>query len=284
MKTMREEIIKKLDTIESIPATVTKVYKLLNKREDVDFKELVRLIEYDPSLTTNILKYANSAYYGFKYKITSLHQALIRIGTDKIFDLVIAASVGPILKQGVKGYDLPRGKLWEHSVGVAIGTEQLAKELKIDAPGYLFTAGLLIDIGKIVLGSFINVNPQPIVELAFEKHIPFDVAERRILGIDHTEVGALLLERWGIPEEIVEVERWHHQPDRFEGDKTVVDLVHAADTLTMIAGIGGYGRDGLNYRPSAAVSERLGLSRKTNEKVIAEMICSIEKVYEMLTI
>src|SRR6056297_1386139 len=95
----REKIIKELDNIESIPATVTKVYKLLKKREDVDFKELVRLIEYDPSLTTNILKYANSAYYGFKYKITSLHQALIRVGTDKIFDLVMAASVGPILKK-----------------------------------------------------------------------------------------------------------------------------------------------------------------------------------------
>jgi len=280
----RDEIIKKLDSIQSIPATVSKIYKLLKQRDELDFKELVRMIEYDPALTTNILKYANSAYYGFKYKITSLHQALIRIGMDKIFDIVIAASIGPVLKQSVKGYDLPRGKLWEHSVGVAIGAEQLAKILKINAPGYLFTAGLLIDIGKIVLGSFVDVNAQPIVKLAFEKHIPFDVAERRVLGIDHTEVGAMLLKKWGIPDEIVEVERWHHQPDRFEGDKTVVDLVHAADTLTMIAGVGGYGTDGLNYRPSSEVSTRLGLTRTINEKVIAEIIGNIEKVYEMLTI
>src|SRR6056297_2588369 len=95
----RDQIIEELDNIESIPATVTKVYKFLKNRDEVDFKELVRLIEYDPSLTTNILKYANSAYYGFKYKITNLHQALIRVGTDKIFDLVMAASVGPILKK-----------------------------------------------------------------------------------------------------------------------------------------------------------------------------------------
>ena len=280
----RDQIIEELDNIESIPATVTKVYKFLKNSDEVDFKELVRLIEYDPSLTTNILKYANSAYYGFKYKITNLHQALIRVGTDKIFDLVMAASVGPILKKGVKGYDLPRGKLWEHSIGVAIGAERLSTELKIPAPGYLFTAGLLIDIGKIVLGSFVDIDAQPIIKLAFEKHIPFDVAERRILGIDHAEVGALLLEKWGIPEEIVEVEKWHHQPDRFEGDKTVVDLVHAADALTMIAGIGGYGRDGLNYRPSANVSERLNLTRAVNEKVIVEIIHNIEKVYEMLTL
>ena len=280
----RDEIIKKLEEIDTIPTVVTKVYKLLRKRDEVDFKELVRLIEYDPSLTTNILKYSNSAYFGFKYKINSLHQALIRIGIDKIFNIVMAASVGPILKQGVKGYDLPNGKLWEHSIAVAIGSEILAKELKIEAPGYLFTAGLLVDIGKIVMGAFVNINVQPILQLAFEKHIPFDIAERRVLGIDHAEVGALLLENWGIPPEIVEVERWHHQPDRLEGDKTVVDLVHASDTLTMIAGIGGYGCDGLNYRPSTKVSDRLGLSRKINEKVIAEMIVNIEKVYEMLTI
>ncbi|MBN2281738.1 MAG: HDOD domain-containing protein [Candidatus Marinimicrobia bacterium] len=284
MMNKREEIIKKLDTIQSIPAIVSKVYKILKNRDELDFKELVRMIEYDPGLTTNILKYANSAFYGFKYKISSLHQALIRIGMDKIFDIVVAAAVGPILKQSVKGYDLPRGKLWEHSIGVAIGSEQLAKELNIQAPNYLFTAGLLIDIGKIVLGSFVDVDAQPIIALAFEKHIPFDVAERRVLGIDHTEVGALLLEKWGIPEEIVMVERWHHQPDRYEGDKLVVDLVHTADTLTMIAGIGGYGTDGLNYRPSPEVSTRLGLTRAINEKVIAEIIGNVEKVYEMLTI
>ncbi len=284
MMNKRKEIIDTIDSIQAIPATVTKVYQLLKKQEDVDFRELVRLIEYDPSLTTNILKYANSAYFGFKHKITSLHQALIRIGTEKIFDLVVAASVGPILKQGIKGYDLPKGKLWEHSVGVAIGTEKLARELELEAPDYLFTAGLLIDIGKIVLSSFVNIDAKPIVKLAYEKHIPFDIAERRVLGIDHAEVGALLLERWGIPDEIVQVERWHHQPDRFEGDKTVVDLVHAADALTMIAGIGGYGRDGLNYRPSSKVSKRLKLTRKLNEKIIVEIINNIEKVYKMLTI
>lgn len=284
MMNRRDEIIKKIESIEHIPATVTKVYQLLKKREEVDFKELVKLIEYDPSLTTEVLKYANSSYFGFKYKVNSLHQALIRIGVDSIFNILMAASVGPIMKQGVKGYDLPKGKLWEHSVAVAIGAEQLAKELRIAAPPYLFTAGLLIDIGKIVLGSFVNIDAQPIIKLAFEKHIPFDVAERRVLGIDHTEAGALLLENWKIPEEIIDVMRWHHQPDRFEGDKTVVDLVHAADTLTMIAGIGGHGLDGLNYRPSASVSERLKLTRAINEKVMVGIMDNVEKVYEMLTI
>ena len=280
----RDEIVKKLDSIESIPASVGKIYKMLKNRDTLDFKEMVRVIEYDPSLTTNILKFSNSAYFGFKYKINNLHQALIRIGTDNIYNIVMAASVGPVLKQRIKGYDLPKGKLWEHSVSVAIGSEQLANELKIEAPPYLFTAGLLVDIGKIVLGSFIEVDVQSIIKLAFEKHIPFDIAERRILGIDHTEVGALLLEKWSIPKEIVDVVRWHHQPDRLEKDKTVVDLVHTADALTMIAGIGGHGLDGLNYRPSVQVGERLGLSRSVNEKVMAEMIHNIEKIYEMLTI
>ena len=111
----------------------------------------------------------------------------------------MAASVGPIMKQGVKGYDLPKGKLWEHSVAVAIGAEQLAKELKISAPSYLFTAGLLIDIGKLVLSSFVNVDAQPIVKLAFEKHIPIDVAERRVLGIDHNRGGSNIIGTMGYP-------------------------------------------------------------------------------------
>ncbi len=281
MKT-RDEIISSLDHITAIPASITKIQRMLGQKE-IDFQELARLIEYDPNLTANVLRLSNSAYFGFKYEVNTVHQALIRIGTNKIYDIVIAAAVSPVMNKPLKGYDLPKGKLWEHSVGVALASEILSEELDISVPDYTFTAALLVDIGKIALGTFIEIDAKPIMRLAYEQQIPFDIAERRILGIDHAEVGAILLEKWHLPKEIINIERWHHQPDRTEEDRMVVDIVHIADILTMIAGIGG-GQDGLNYRPSKKVSERLGLTTKIHERVINKLISKIQQVYDMLTL
>ncbi|MCF7886327.1 MAG: HDOD domain-containing protein, partial [Candidatus Marinimicrobia bacterium] len=241
----REEIIQKIDKIPSIPPTIAKVQKLVND-PDVDFKELAELIKYDQGLTADVLKMANSAYFGFQREISSVKQAIIMLGLDRIFELTLSSAVAPIIDRKVSGYDLSKGDLWKHSIGVAISSEKIAEELNMKVPKLTFTAGLLIDIGKVAMSTFLDTDPKPIMDLAYEKQIPFDIAERRILGISHEEAGAILLENWNLPEELIQVVRWHHQPNRVEGDKTVVDLVHIADILIMETGIGG-GSDGLNY-------------------------------------
>ncbi len=180
----------------------------------------------------------------------------------------------------VKGYDLPPGQLLDRLVAVGVGAEELGRVLALNPPHYTFTAGLLHGIGKIVLGTFIEIDAEPILKLAFEEQVPFDEAERRILGIDHAEVGAALLEYWNIPEEIVQVVRWYNRPDQFPGDPLVVDLVHYANILSIECGL-GTGIDGLHYLPSPVVLERLHPKTLIAEQVTCRMLSELQSFHDL---
>jgi putative nucleotidyltransferase with HDIG domain len=272
----REDIIKKIDEIPSIPPSITKVQKMLMD-PDVDFDKLADYIKYDQGLTADVLKMANSTYFGFSREISSLKQAIVRLGLNRIFELTMTSAVVPIINKKIMGYDLSKGDLWKHSIGVAISAEKIAKFLDMRVPPFTFTAGLLIDIGKVVMSTFLELDSEPVMDLAFKKEIPFNIAERRIFGISHEEAGALLLEKWNLPEELVQIVRWHHQPNRKEGDQRVIDLVHIADILIMETGIGG-GNDGLNYKSCKDSVERLDFEKANEEELIMNIISDIQEV------
>jgi len=219
---------------------------------------VTRTIEIDPGLTANVLRLANSAYFGFSGSVGSLRDAIVRLGTEQVTRTVMASAAASLMRRtAVKGYDLPEGELWKHSIAVAVASDQLASVLELDVPGYVFTGALLHDVGKIVLGTFVDVDAAPIMELAFDEHVPFEEAERRVLGIDHAEVGAKLLDRWNLPAPIVNMSRWHHEPECSPGISPALDIVHIADALALTYGIGTGGGDGLNYRLSSKVFSRM---------------------------
>jgi len=278
-KKRREEILSKVSSVPSIPSSATQAIHLLQDPE-VDIHELTRIIEFDPGLTANLLCLANSACFGAAQSIDSVRGALVRLGMNRFFQLVVTTATAPTLQLPVKGYDLPPGTLWEHSVAVALGTEELASALGLTPPEYTFTAGLLHDVGKILLGTFVDVDAFPVQEIAFEEHVSFEVAEQQVLGIDHAEVGAFLLESWNLPPGIVEAVRWHHLPESFSGNSMVVDLVHIADALLMMEGIGA-GSDGLNYLPSRQVAKRLNLTIHIAEAVCCKVLTRLDELDEL---
>jgi putative nucleotidyltransferase with HDIG domain len=265
-----------------MPSAAAQVIQLVQD-PSASIASLRRAIELDPGLTSNVLRLANSAYLGSPRSVRSVRDALVRLGTNRVFQLVIAAAVAPVAQQTVRGYDLPPGALWHHSVAVAVGTTELAAAAGRRPPDHAFTAGLLHDIGKIVLGTFLEVDAAPIMQLAFEEHLSFELAEQRILGIHHAELGARVLEGWHLPPPIVEVVRWHHQPESYPGDTLVVDLVHMADALALVSGIGA-GSDGLNYRPSAAVLSRLRVTTAVAEGVVCRMLDGLRELRELFCI
>ncbi len=280
MASRRDEIIKKLETIPALPTAASRMIVLL-RDPDVEIAEVIKTIEFDPSLTTNVLRLANSAYFGGPRTIVSLRDAIVRLGFNRIFQLVITSAIMPVVRQEVKGYDLPPGSLLDHSMAVAIGTEELAAQLKMKTPAAAFTAGLLHDLGKVILGTFLQVDAKPIIELAFTEKLSFEIAEARILGIDHAEVGAALLERWDLPTTLVDVVRWHHHPESYTGDSVLMDLVHAADHLSLSSGI-GTGVDGLNYHPSEEVMARLNLKASVAEAVLCKMLDGVAELREIV--
>jgi len=272
----RDEILSKLDVIPSLPSVVMEIYRQV-QNPDVDFGKLSEMINYEPGLAANVLKLANSAYFGFSRQVDDVRIAVARLGTKRIAELVMTIALSPMMEKGVKGYDLPPGKLWEHSVTTAVGAEKLAEVLEVPRPDYTFTAGILHDVGKIVLGNFVEVDVEEIVNYAYEKQVPFNVAERELLGIDHAEAGGLLLRNWGIPEHLVEVVMGHHEPEKYNGDNVVLSLVHIADTISLISGF-GIGLDGLFYRPNSDVLKKYRLTSRMVERVASYMVEKLEEL------
>lgn len=277
----RDAILAQVRSIPALPTAATRVIALL-RDVDVDIAELLRAIEYDPGLTTNVLRLANSAYFAGPRMIGSLREAIVRLGMNRLFQLVVTTAITPFGRPEIKGYDLPAGKLLEHAMSVAVGSEELAAQLGVKAPDLTFTAALLHDLGKVVLGTFVDVDGPAIIELAYQRKLSFQEAEREVLGIDHAEVGAALLEQWSLPAAIVQVVRWHHEPERYEGDRLLCDLVHAADHLSLQSGI-GVGIDGLNYHPSPQVFARLNIDETVSEKTICRMLSGLDELRGLLT-
>ena len=278
----RDEIIAKVVEMPAMPAASIDLIAVIHD-PDVTVDQLVGVMEHDQGLTANILRWANSVYFGGRHEVYSVRNAIVRLGLDQMKLVVIASIAAPMVRQQIEGYDLPPNSLLEHSIVAAIGTREIAEELGIEAPSYAFTAGLLHDIGKIVLGTFVKVESKPMMRMVQEEDITFDEAERRILGIDHAEVGALLLEGWKIPQSIVDVVRWHHEPDGFEGDSSVIDLVHVACYLSTRCGL-GVGIDGVHYRLDESVAARIKISSSQYEMLAEQVLTGLSEVRESFSV
>ncbi len=276
----RENILARIETVPSLPSVVIKLRQYLNE-PDVNFDTLARMIEYDPGLTANVLQLSNSAYFGWSKSISTVKEAIVRLGTNRIFQMVLCMSVAPLVRKPIKGYDMDSEGLWRHSISTAICAELVAAELQLSCGGEAFTAGLLHDMGKIVLGTFVDIDDSPIKEVMLADKLAFNEAEQMVLGIDHAEVAAALLRAWNLPDHVAEAVRWHHQPSLApENQRELADLVHVADILCLDFGFGG-GVDGLSYRLDRSASERLGLGVGVAEKVGAQVMIAVTELNSM---
>ena len=256
-----------LKSFPSMPGAAVKLLALIDD-PDVSVSRIEDILRKDAGLTANILKLANSAYFGIPSKVGSVRQAVLILGLKRLIQMVIASCVGAIMDKPVPGYDLPPGELWRHAIAVSVAAEGLVKELGIGANEEIFTAALLHDVGKLVLGSFVQEDYQKI-EAALKDDVSFETAEELVLGTNHADIGAQILTQWSLPEDIVNAVRWHHKPEAAEKDDTMLDIVHVANVLCLMIGI-GVGRDALQVTPSKVVTSRLGLESHHLERVASQ--------------
>lgn len=269
MGAIADDIIKR---IESFPAMSSAAAKVLSLLEDPDFNpaQVENALRQDPSLTANILRLSNSAYFGLSSKVGSIKQALVLLGWRRLSQLVLASCVTAMMNREVPGYDIPPGDLWRHSIAVSVAAEGLVDELKLKAGDEIFTAALLHDLGKLVLGAFVKEELVKIEEAA-ATGLAFEEAEMLVLGTDHAEIGARILERWSLPQSIVRAVRWHSDPDKSTETDVMVDTVHVANVLCSMMGI-GIAREGLRHKPSPSATKRLGVSVPALERVASRAL------------
>jgi len=183
----REEIIARIASLPPLPSASTEVIRLLSDPEAPSTK-VAQAIEHDPSLTMNILRLANSTSFGFPQSVGTVKEAFVRLGPKKGFQSVSDATISKTAEIPCNGYEVSGAELWEHLIGSAIASTRIAQVLNIRPPEHTFTAVLTHDIGKIVLGTFLEVNTETILALALEEKISFEEAEQKVLGIDHAKV------------------------------------------------------------------------------------------------
>jgi putative nucleotidyltransferase with HDIG domain len=187
--------------------------------------------------------------------------------------------VAPLAQQSVKGYDLSPSALWAHSLATALTAEALARETGVADPGDAYTAGMLHDLGKIVMGNFVDVDIERIFA-ACSDAVPFDAAEREVLGTDHASIAGALLRNWQFPASIIDAVLWHHRPNSSEVDQSLTDIVHLADVLSLDAGW-GMGADGLRYEVEPAAADRVQLARGAGELVMATIQPELEELMSL---
>ncbi len=275
-----KKILSNIRSFPSMPAAGAKMLTMLeNSETSVD--EIEDVLRHDPGLTGNLLKLANSAYFGIPSKVSSVRQAVLLLGLKKLIQLVVASCVSAVMDKPVPGYDLPPGDLWRHSIAVSIAAEALIKDKKdIDADD-IFTPALLHDIGKLILGHFVKDELEDIEKIA-GKGVPYVVAENMVLGTDHAEVGAQILTHWSFPREVIEAVRWHHDPDFPEQANALIDIVYLSNLLCQTRGNTNENR-GPSYDLSPAVIERLGIDVSQFDSIAGNIAEWVDELTEALT-
>lgn len=227
-----ETLIGKTTRLRAPSPTVVRLLNLLNE-PDADYDEVITVVSRDAVLSAKLLALCNSASYGLAQPVASLDQAVLYLGYGEIHHLVMALSFGSQINTELPGYDMDAGTLWRHSLVTALLTPRvlgLSRQFTIDT-STAYTAGLVHDIGKLVIGQTLDATTRERIHRFVEaREGSLLEAEKSIIGCDHAEIGACLLRQWRIPEIIVaSVEHHHHPPT--DGGANLAAVVHVSDAL-----------------------------------------------------
>lgn len=224
-----QALVNKSLELVSAPTTYAKLDALISD-PDSAIDDISAIINTDPALTTRLLKIVNSPYYGFPSQIKTISRAITIIGTRELTHLVLATSVMNAFR-GIPANLMDMDTFWRHSLASAITARYLAEATHQSNPEQYFIAGLLHNIGSLVLYQSVPELAREAINSARFGHEVLHEAEKRIIGFDHGEVGAILIQNWRLPDSLAQVARYHHQPANAEQDAMEVAIVHIADVL-----------------------------------------------------
>jgi len=229
----------------------------LLSRSDTDNSRIVELISYDTSLTGSVLRICNSAFYSRGTAIDNLPQAVSRLGSREVYRITVAVTGAVTLSANQKSYGVEAADLWKHSVTAAIAAQLVAKEANEDED-VIFTAGILHDVGKIVLSAAAEGSVEKFLKETSGGRSLVEV-EEMILGCNHAEVGARLLERWKLPEHLIAAVRFHHKPAAAGKHIRLAACVYLGNFIAYFMGY-GYGHHALSLSSRDETLRILNLS------------------------
>lgn len=224
-----QELIKKNITLVSLPEIVNRINMLIND-PNATASDIAQLISQDPALTTQLLKVVNSPLYPLSRPVESILAAVSLLGSRQIRDLVIAQTIIKRFKKGIEtGFELEA--FWCHSITAGIAARVIATELRLNNTERFFIAGLLHDIGKMVMALLLPKESQQLRKLLSRSISKNNEIEVNVMGFTHADLGAELLRHWNFPDSLVEASAYHHQPDHAHKFHQEASIVHIANVI-----------------------------------------------------
>lgn len=268
MATKLDSLVQQISSLPTLPTVIVQVNeKVTNPKTSA--LDLARTILEDQALTARLLRLVNSPFYGFPRRIATVTEAVTILGFHPVRNLLLTASVVDLMVSDEVPEFSPT-HLWEHSIGVAVAAGLLARYAQHDDREEVFVAGLLHDVGKVVLFRFTTKEFLKVLETARNEDITIRAAEQRLLGFTHDQVGRLLAERWKLPIRLSEAIGCHHRPEVAQVAKREAAIIHAADILARALGLGSGGDDAVPPLDPEGW-RRLGLPANVLDGLMAEL-------------
>lgn len=259
------DIVSHIHSLPAMPAVALELLQTLSGG-DPDVDALASRIARDQAITARVLRVANSPFYGLQMRVGSIHDAIVVLGFSAVRSLVLTSAVVTTLPAG-KCAGFSADRFWRHVLGTAVAAQALARPLR-RKPESLFIAGLLHDIGRLVM---LSANPEGfarVIQIAAERDCHLVDVEAEIFGCDHTAVGAAIAQHWNFPADIVEALAFHHNPAQ-TAPGSLAAIIHYADGIAKALDLEGAENTQMARLQSAAI-DALGLDWETLTAVLAE--------------
>lgn len=277
-----DRLIREIDMLTPMPAIANQLIEAVDDAGS-SAGDIADIVKFDPSATANLLKSCNSAYFGLAKPVESIKDAIAILGMDTVVELVLVRASSGTLSKKQTGYGLHEGAMWKHAVSSAMISKAISEKKKIGNKNTIFTAALLKDIGKTVLDRYVSGSFEKINRLVTENGFSFREAEKKVLGIDHAELGALVAKQWHFSPRMVHIIRCHHLAGEPERKDPEIAIVYLSDCICMMMGV-GIGADGLAYRFHADVIKSLDMSHTDVSMIIAEFTEEMKELEEMMNL
>jgi putative nucleotidyltransferase with HDIG domain len=225
----KAEILTAMEKLTPIPQVALKVLRMTD--EDRDIRTLAAEVAKDQVMGAKTLRLCNSVLFSGRNRIESIDQALVLLGTRMLIKFIVSASINTYFSQVGGGYSLCKGGMYRHAVGTAVVAETLAAATGRVRPSLAYTAGLIHDIGKVVLDQHVGSALPYFYRELFEHRTDFMSIEKSTFGIDHSETGGLLASNWKLPGSLRETMLYHHCPENASQQPELAHIVHLSDLL-----------------------------------------------------